>query len=118
MEQMGLCSTFTFSQPIQFFGAYITGAQHGCDPVFVETMTFSDGETQTVFIPNEDTWGGAAFVGFTDAGKEINTVTLCFEDDSVCIDDVRFGSVPEPSTFVLLGMAAFSLIAYAWRRRK
>jgi hypothetical protein len=26
--------------------------------------------------------------------------------------------VPEPSTFVLLGMSAFGLLAYAWRKRK
>jgi len=34
------------------------------------------------------------------------------------IDDFRFTAVPEPSTFVLLGMGAISLLAYAWRRRR
>jgi hypothetical protein len=31
---------------------------------------------------------------------------------------MRLIGVPEPSTFVLLGIGAFSLLAYAWRRRK
>ena len=31
---------------------------------------------------------------------------------------VEYSYVPEPSTFVLLGMGAVSLLAYAWRRRR
>jgi len=27
-------------------------------------------------------------------------------------------TVPEPSTFVLLAMGAFGLLAYAWRKRR
>jgi hypothetical protein len=31
---------------------------------------------------------------------------------------MRIGVVPEPSTFVLLGMGAFSLLVHIWRQRK
>jgi len=35
---------------------------------------------------------------------------------SICI--VRALDVPEPSTFALLGLGTFGLLAYEWRRRK
>jgi formylglycine-generating enzyme len=38
-----------------------------------------------------------------------------FENDNV---GFRVASVPEPSTFVLLGMGAIGLSGYAWQRRK
>jgi len=34
------------------------------------------------------------------------------------IDNVVLSSVPEPSTLILLGIGAISLLSYAWRRRK
>ncbi len=39
---------------------------------------------------------------------------------SVMLDDlhVSFQAVPEPSTLALLGIGAFSLLAYAWHRRR
>ena len=36
----------------------------------------------------------------------------------VWVDDVRLTATPEPSTFALLGVGVFSLLAYAWRRRR
>jgi hypothetical protein len=55
---------FTFSPAIQSFGAYLSGIQNS-----IETITFSDGSSQTVAIPlPSPTNGGIAFVGFTDTG--------------------------------------------------
>ena len=34
------------------------------------------------------------------------------------LEAIRVSEVPEPSTFVLLGISAFGLFAWAWRRRK
>jgi len=38
--------------------------------------------------------------------------------DTVGIDNVVMSSVPEPSTVVLIGIGAISLLGYAWRRRR
>ena len=60
-------ATFAFATPIQAFGAYFTGVQLGG-----ETITFSDGLSETVPIPNFGS--GCEFVGFTDAGASITSV--------------------------------------------
>jgi hypothetical protein len=100
--------TFTFDSGVQAFGAYISGIQFGG-----ETITFSDGTSQSVPIPalgvND---GGIAFVGFTDADQLITSITINATGnpggpDFLGIDDVRFVSVaapvPEPSTFFMVG---------------
>jgi len=116
----GGTATFTFSSPISAFGMYITGLQ--TDLVPQETLTFSDGATQTINTPTS-TGGGGAFVGFTDVGQSISSVTYNATNDIVALDDVRFGNasavsaVPEPSTWamMLLGFAGLGFMAY---RRK
>jgi hypothetical protein len=104
---------FTFSTPINSFGAYITGVQHSG-----ETITFNDGSTQTIAIPSSG--GDVAFVGFIDAGKLISSVTIsaAFADagDSIGVDDVRYVSVPEPSTWKLLAASSFVLLSLKSRR--
>jgi hypothetical protein len=121
LMQIGGIATFTFTTAIDAFGMYITGLQ--TDYVAQETVTFSDGTSQTINVPTAIN-GGAAFVGFTDFGKSIVSVSYDATGDIVAFDDVRFASVtsvtasvPEPSTWamMILGFAGVSFLAY---RRK
>ncbi len=123
VEEMGGTVTFNFATPTQFFGAYLSGVQD-----FVQdTYTFSDGTSQTIDVPEAGTSpsvGELVFVGFTDAGKSISSVTINAGTtgfDDIGIDDVRYQSAataatPEPSSALslLTGLVALSL----WFRRR
>jgi PEP-CTERM motif len=111
--------TFTFAQGIQAFGAYLTGVQ-----LDSEVLTFNDGTSQTIPIPNPDT--GAMFLGFTDVGKSITSITLNVQvgvkGDLVGVDDVRWvpaGAhvVPEPSALSLIAVGLAGIAAAARRRK-
>jgi len=120
VNMLGGTLTFNFATPTQFFGAYLSGIQTA---FFQDTVTFSDGTTQTIDVPGAGTTGsnGALdFVGFTDAGKSISSVTITasnqFGADEIGVDDVRYQSlstspVPEPSSLMLMfsGIAAFGV---------
>ena len=119
LEEMGGSATFTFSTPIQYFGAYFTGVQPG---FFTDNISFFDGSSEVVNITNPTTFlGGVTFVGFTDAGTSISSVTINTGTpsgaDYIGIDDVRYGSMvtPEPATF---WMAAGMLLLLGLRARK
>jgi hypothetical protein len=106
--------TFSFSTPIQSFGAYISGLQLGFNEI-----TFFDGSNQTIPLPLPSaTNGGVAFVGFTDAGQQISAVTISALGDLIGVDDVRTGLVPEPSTSVLALIALAGLVAVGRRRKR
>lgn len=101
--------TFTFDSPVQFFGAYLTGLQ---SYYAQDTITFSDGATQTIDAPEGGTNGsiGAVdFVGFTDAGASISSVTITSNTggagtDYIGVDDVSYqvGAAPEPASIGLM----------------
>lgn len=107
--------TFTFASPIQAFGAYLSGIQ-----LAGETITFDDGSSQSIDIPTLGS--GIAFVGFTDAGKNIIGVTIDVTGDIVGVDDVRYGptgslATPEPSTMAIGLLGSLAFLAYARRSR-
>jgi hypothetical protein len=100
----GGTGTFTFATPIDAFGMYITGLQ--TDLVAQETLTFDDGSTQTINTPRA-IGGGGAFMGFTDFGKSIVSVSYNATSDIVALDDVLFESpsAPEPASLLILASA-------------
>jgi hypothetical protein len=114
--------TFTFANPTSFFGAYLGGVQ-----LDGETITFSDGTSQTVTIPNPGIGiGGIEFVGFTDAGKSISSIRIDTRTvsnplgDFISVDDLRYqrgSATPEPGT-LLLGAAGLLVLAGVQLRRR
>jgi hypothetical protein len=109
VEMVGGTLTFAFTTPVQFFGAFLSGVQNFTQ----DTVTFSDGTSQTINVPETGTSGSVgelAFVGFTDAGKSITSVSInagipSTGFDAIGVDDVQYqsaSSVPEPGSVVLL----------------
>ena len=113
---------FTFTTPVEFFGAFLSGVQDFTQ----DTYTFSDGTSQTIDVPEAGTSpsvGELVFVGFTDAGKSITSVTVNAGTnafDSLGVDDVRFQSAavttPEPNSAVLLLTGCLFGLALWFRR--
>lgn len=59
------------------------------------------------------------------SSRVVDSIQLAFEiggstdaGGSFAVDRASFSAVPEPSALVLVGMAGFGLLAYAWRRDK
>jgi hypothetical protein len=121
---LGGTLTFTFAGGTQFFGAYLTGVQTN---FFQDTVTFNDGTSQTINAPGTGTDssnGALDFVGFTDAGKLITSVSInagTNGQDFIGVDDVRYQTAattvaPEPSS-VFLVLAGGALLALRCRRK-
>jgi hypothetical protein len=129
VEEKGGTVTFTFTTPTQFFGAYFSGIQTN---FFADTITFSDGTSQSISIPGIGTTssiGALDFVGFTDAGKSITSITIntgsnALGFDDIGIDDViyqgpaatTFSAVPEPGSISLMLTGSLGLAAGIRRR--
>jgi hypothetical protein len=117
--------TFKFVDPIQAFGAYITGLGTRRGDVMLQ---FNDGSSQSYNLSNilrNGSVGGASFFGFTEAGKSISSVSFAEmtgnRDDGADlygIDDVRFvsSSQPIPTPALLPGLMGIGL--GVWRKRK
>jgi hypothetical protein len=113
---------FTFSQPIDSFGFYVTGAP--ATEAEAGRVFFSDSSPQILSIPVLGNNGGAEFFGFTDAGASISSVTVYFggvEPFKVAVDDVRYGTAAvaaaEPASAILLSLGAAALALRAGRRK-
>jgi hypothetical protein len=119
-DMQGGTLTFTFATPTQFFGAFLTGIQTS---FFQDTFTFSDGTSESINVPGVGTTsssGALDFVGFTDAGKSISSVTITAsvpgsEFDAIGVDGVEYQSVattPEPDSMLLVfsGMASLGMM--------
>jgi PEP-CTERM motif-containing protein len=111
--------TFSFSTPINAFGAYITGLEDGIAGVV--NVQFNDGSPQS-FLLSDPIGGGVQFFGFTDAGHAISAVSFVETGVSASssrdiwgIDDMSFSVTPEPGTLLLLGSSLAGL-GLLWRR--
>ena len=83
VQVYGGALTFSFSTGVDAFGAFLTGVQ-----LAGETITFSDGQKETLALPNLGS--GVEFFGFTDAGASISSISINVEDDIIGFDDVTF----------------------------
>jgi hypothetical protein len=101
---------FSFANPTDYFGFWLTGVQTPLTSMIA--VQFSDGTAQVLQAPVNST-GGAAFFGFTDAGKSISSVTISnLSNDAWGIDDVNYNVpsvVPEPSSMLLVGIVVLGL---------
>lgn len=117
LSLFGGSTTFTFAAPVSAFGFYVTGLQTNLVPQ--ETLTFLDGSSQTINAPSAIN-GGGAFIGFTDAGKSITSISYNATNDIVVIDDVRYGAagaVPEATTWAMF-LVGFGVLGATVRRKR
>ncbi len=117
VDKVGGALQFDFTPGINSFGAYVSGLQGTL--VGEQTIEFFDGSSQVIDIPEISS--GIAFVGFTDAGKSVASVTFEFSNDIVGLDDLRFGrasnnAIPEPTSLVIWGLVGTAGMSF--RRRK
>lgn len=128
VEIEGGTLTFTFSTGVEAFGAYLSGVQ---DFFPAESITFSDGASESIAVPEAGTSGSVGaldFVGFTDVGKSITSITINAGSattgaDFIGIDDVRFLTVPtvtatpEPGS-IWLTVAGLVALGFVMLRRR
>ena len=118
----GGSATFSFANPSNSFGFYLTGVQAFYTSAI--TVTHMDGSTQTLYAP-VNVNGGASYFGFTEtsafASVQIDNIPPTpGYIDAWGIDNVSYNAtVPEPSSFISGAIACVAgIAAYGWRRRK
>lgn len=108
---------FTFATPIDSFGLFLGGLQ------FANTIRWTNSQgAQSVSIAGSPGDGGFSFLGFTDIGESITSISVASPSDFNGLDDVVYGvaaagGVPEPATWGLM-IGGFGLIGAAHRRRR
>jgi PEP-CTERM motif len=106
-------ATFSFADPTNSFGFFLTGLQTDLTAPGVLMVTFTDG-TSEILDPPVDVNGGAQYFGFTDTDS-ISSITINnLGDDAWGIDDVTYNvastsPIPEPSSLLLLGTGVLGL---------
>jgi hypothetical protein len=115
---------FTFLSPIDAFGAFFTGLQ---PDLSTDSLTFSDGSSESFTIPsNADDNGGVSYLGFTDPGAMITSVTVSIADktttpDHFGVSNVQFvnspSPTPEPSQLTAMFIGA-GFLAFLMRKGK
>jgi len=116
-------TAFSFTDPIQAFGAYFTGIDTFDGNV---TINFNDGSNQVLTLTGQP-GGGVQFWGITDPGTAISGISFsmtnitAFQRDLYGIDDFRFVNtepsgavVPLPSS-LLAGLVLLASVAIARR---
>lgn len=109
-------ASFTYAQPIQAWGAFITGLGTAAGNLFIEFVGVN-GQTFSVVGSQS---GGTAYFGFVDSSASIVEVRLSLRNvsgtrDIFGIDDVRSVRVPGPFAGSLLCIAG---VALAGSRRR
>jgi PEP-CTERM motif len=109
----GGSATFTFTKPIDYFGAYLSGVQIN------DFITWTDSSGgQSVTVPVDLSNGGMAFAGFTDFGQSITSVTISASNDIIGVDDVLYSTssaIPEPASWAMM-LIGFAGLGLACRR--
>ena len=117
---LSLSATFAFNTPIRAFGAYLTGTEADMEGAI--SLGFNDGSVQTLLV-TKNAVAGVQFLGFTDFGRSISSVTFTevaafwYNRDLYGIDDVRYSSIPEPGSLTLFLIGAAALVLRSLRRR-
>jgi len=107
--------TFSFSNPIDAFGIYLTGL----DSFGQVSLAIDDGQPFSLTRSGPSSSGfDVKFLGITDIGGSFSsaTLTLLTPQYGIGFDDVVYSRVPEPATLALLGIGLAGLVGS--RRRK